>query len=199
MATLAVGLSVFGADKPVKNPITGTSEIVWAGLDYSQVRMIGPGEFVNPDAIFPRMLEAWNNLFLQERIPFVQKEAKKSVVIDIDAVTEANKKASGRQIINSPGADDTINHSHITPEQIAKMVKGYDLKNKSGLGVVFIVDRLVKVDKKGSGAVYVVAFDIATRQVVFSEREIGRGVGFGFRNYWFRVIKEAEKGLKNIR
>jgi hypothetical protein len=73
------------------------------------------------------------------------------------------------------------------------------LDNKTGLGIVFIVDRLVKLDKKGQGAVYVVAFDIGTREVLFSERETGRAAGFGFRNFWFRVVKDAEKGLKKIR
>jgi len=114
-------------------------------------------------------------------------------------VTAANKRASSKQIINSPSADDTIYGSQITPELIGKIVKSYDLKNKSGTGVVFIVDRLVKLDKKGEGAVYVVAFDIATRAVIFSEREIGKASGFGFRNYWFRVIKDAEKALKQLR
>jgi hypothetical protein len=67
------------------------------------------------------------------------------------------------------------------------------------VAVVFIVDRLIKLDKKGEGAVYVVAFDIGTREVLSSERVVGKAVGFGFRNYWFRVIKDAEKGLGKIR
>ena len=59
-------------------------------------------------------------------------------------------------------------------EKIAEIVEGYDLKEKNGLAVVFIVDRLVKVGKKGRGAVYVVAFDLATREVaILRARRLG--------------------------
>jgi len=196
---LICGLSAFGADKPAKNPLLTSDKIVWAGLDYSMARMIGPGDFRNPEAIFPGMLEAWNSLFLQERIRFVEKETRKQVVTDIGGVTEANKTASAKQIVNTPGPDDTIEKSHITPEDIARAVKSYKMESKDGLGVVFIVDRLIKADKKGVGAVYVIAFDVASREVISSEREVSNAVGFGFRNYWFRVIKDAERGLTKLR
>jgi hypothetical protein len=201
---LVTGLAVmatctFGAEKTAKNPLLASDTVVWAGLDYSQVRMIGPGEFKDPQAIFPGMLQAWNDLFLQERIRFMESETKKHVIVDIGGVTEANKIATSKQIINAPGSDDVIEKSLITPQDIARAVKGYKMENKSGLGVVFVVDRLVKQDKNGIGAVYVVGFDIASREVLFSEREVNKAMGFGFRNYWFRVIKGAEKGLKQCR
>jgi hypothetical protein len=44
-----------------------------------------------------------------------------------------------------------------------------------------------------------VAFDIGTRKVLSSERIVSKAVGFGFRNYWFRIIKGAETGLKKVR
>jgi hypothetical protein len=198
-ATLVCSLLAFVSAAAARDSLIASSQLVWVGLDYSHARLIGPGQFNDPDAIFPGVFESWNNLFLQERIRFVEKETKKDVTIDIDAVTAANQKASSKQIIESPGAEDTISGSLLTPEVIGKIVKSYDLKNKSGTGVVFIVDRLVKLDKKGEGAVFVVAFDIATRAVIFSERETGKAGGFGFRNYWFRVIKDAEKGLKQLR
>ena len=197
--TLACSLFAFSAGVAAKESLAVPSQLVWAGLDYSHARLIGPGQFKDPDAIFPGIFESWNDLFLRERIRVVEKETKKDWIIDIDAVTAANKNGDSNQIIGSPGADDTIARSHITPDQIHKIVKAYDLKNKSGTAVVFIVDRLVKLDKKGEGAVYVVAFDIASREVVFSQRETGKAGGFGFRNFWFRVIKDAEKALKKIR
>ena len=197
-ALLSLGVSAFAADK-TKSPVTAASQIVWAGVDYSHARLIGPGEFVNPAGIFPGMLDAWNNLVLQERLGFLEKELGKTVVPDIAGVMAANKSASASQIISAPGAGDSIRDSHITPEIIAKSVRVYALENKSGVAVVFIVDRLVKIDKKGEGAVYVVAFDIATREVLASQRVVGKAVGFGFRNFWFRIVKDAEKGLKKIR
>jgi len=198
-ALLTLSLSVFAADKAPKNALFSSPAIIWAGVDYSHARLIGPGEFSDPSAIFPGMLDAWNNLVLQERIRFMQKVSGKTIVPDIAGVTEVNKSASASQIVKVPGASDTLTQTLITPEMIAAAVKSYQLENKTGLGVVFIVDRLIKLDKKGSGAVYVVAFDVASREVLSSERITGRASGFGFRNYWFRIIKDAEKGLKKIR
>jgi len=189
------------AEKPAapKNSPPKTDTVVWAGVDYSMVRMIGPGEFTQPESIFPGMLEAWNNLFLQERLKFAEKETRKHVVVDISGVTAANKAATSKQIINAPGSDDTVDKSHISSQDLARAVRSYKLENKSGLGVVFVVDRLVKLDKKGRGAVYVVYFNIETREVLFTQRKVSNAVGFGFRNYWFRVVKDAEPVLSKYR
>ncbi len=197
-AMLTLGVGIFAADK-TKSAFAAADKVVWAGLDYSQARFIGPGEFANPEGIFPGMLDAWNNLVLQERLRFMEKDLGKTIVTDIAGIMGVNKSASARQIVNSPGASDTIRDSHITMDAITKSVRAYKLENKSGVAVVFIVDRLIKLDKKGEGAVYVVAFDIGTREVLSSERITGRATGFGFRNFWFRIIKDAEKGLKKIR
>jgi len=199
---ITVAWSVTAAERKSstpKHPALGSPTLVWAGLDFSQVRMIGAGQFNNPDAIFPGMLDAWNDLFVRERIPFVEATTHKKVVVDLRGVAAANKAASAKQIITSPGTDDTVKQSHITPADIAKAVKAYKLEAASGLGVVFIVDRFVKVDKRGNGAVYVVVFDIATREVIASERRVGTASGFGLRNFWFRVIKEAEPALRICR
>jgi len=199
LATLICGLLAAAAVAAEKNPLLAAPQMVWAGLDYSHVRMIGGADaFKDPDAIFAGEFESWNRLFLKERLKLIEKESRKEVVVDIDAVTVANQHPDSKQIVSSPGADDLISSSHLTAANIAEFVKAYDFKEKTGLAVVFIADRLVHVGKKGEGAVYVVAFDLATREVLFSERVVARAGGYGFRNYWFRVIKDAEKVLKKL-
>jgi len=193
LAMLTCGLTAFGADAPQKNPLMASDKVAWAGLDYSMVRMIGPNDFRDPDTIFPRMPESWNNLFVRERIRKLTKELHKQILVDITGMSERNALATPKQIIPTGGPDDVIKKSHITPTDVAAAVKSYNLENKSGLGLVFIVDRLVKPTV--NGAVYVVYFDIATRKVISSERKIGRAGGAGFRNYWFGVIKNVEADL----
>jgi hypothetical protein len=187
---LTCGLCAFGADTAQKDSLLNSDTVVWAGLDYSMTKMIGPGQFNNPNAIFPGMLESWNNLFLRERLGFLAKDTGKKVTPDVAGVTAANSKAGGHQIVASPGPEDGIEQSHITPEIIAKAVKSYKMESKNGLGLVYIVDRLVKVGKEGHVAVYVVYFDIDTRKVISSERQSVRTTGGGFRNYWFGGIKK---------
>jgi hypothetical protein len=181
------------------------------------VRMIGGNDFRVPDIIFPGMLEKWNTLFLDERIDVVARTIGKRMAVDIASVAERNKMASAKQIIASPGPEDVIGKSHITKEDIDNAVRSYRFKeeNNNGLGLVFIVDRLIeKVPRlnaptghastgvtydSAKGAVYVVLFDVATREVISAKREVNHiGSGANFRNFWFGPIKDADKSLGRI-
>ncbi len=68
----ATALTGWAADKKPKHPALASDTVVWAGLDFTKVKMIGPGQFTEPENIFPGMLTAWNNLFLQERLRTVE-------------------------------------------------------------------------------------------------------------------------------
>lgn len=194
---LAFGAVAADKTSSERSPLMDSDTAVWAGLDYSLARFVGPGDFSDPSAIFPGFLESWNELFLKERMDRAGKVLKKHLVADIGGVTEANKKAGARQIIAVGGPDDTIEKTHIKREDIERAVRDYKLQSKEGLGLVFIVDRLVKPEAKG--AVYVVFFDVASRKVISTDRYVGRASGFGFRNFWFGAIKKVEPNLKAYR
>jgi hypothetical protein len=203
------------AKKQPAHPLLQSDTVVWVGLDYSLVRMIGERKagtgkehyvnFAIPDLIFPGMLEKWNALFLEERIERVANGLKKRVTIDLGGVTDRNKTAAPHQIILVPGPEDTLKKSHITQQDIADEIRSYKLENKAGLGLVFIVDRFVIFDRVSDrnvrvgdkGAVYVVFFDVATREIISSERKIQPAGGSTFRNYWFAVIKHVDSNLTN--
>ena len=40
-AMLTLGVCALAADKPTKNAMSSADKVVWAGLDYSQARLIG--------------------------------------------------------------------------------------------------------------------------------------------------------------
>jgi len=179
---------------PPTSPLPKTDTVIWAGLDYSMVRMYGTQDFRDPESIFPKYLDEWNLLFLQERIKTLTAILHKNIVPDIANIAERNKIATTNQVIRQDG--DFVEESAITPKDIADAVRSYKLSETSGLGLVFIVDRLVK--SQGSGAVYLVYFDVSTREVLASQRVIAKAGGFAFRNYWFGVIKNAEPGLRKF-
>jgi len=167
--------------------------LVWCGLDYSMVKMIGSEEFRQPERIFPGMLEAWNGLFMKEMLPRLERMAP-SVETDLKAVDDRNAKASAKQIEHEDGTRaEKVDPTHITEADIAKAVGSYKLTKDKGLGLVFIMDRLVKAQQ--TGCLYVVFFDIASRKVVRSERVCADAGGIGFRNYWFKPIKVTVEKL----
>lgn len=175
------------------------NSLVWCGLDYSQVKMIGTLDFRKPEEIFPGMLLAWNGLFMAEMLPELEKMAK-SVRTDLQAVQARNEKAGASQIERKDGSrDEMVKPTHITEAGIADIVKSYKLENDQGLGglgLVFVMDRLVKAQE--TGCLHVVFFDLASRKVVRSERVCAKAGGFGFRNYWFRPVKDAVKQLPKM-
>lgn len=167
--------------------------LIWCGLDYSRVKMIGSEGFNQPAEIFPGMLVAWNSLFMREVLPDLEKKFP-SVGSDMSAVGAANDKASIKQIEREDGTrEEKVNLSHITEKDVASIVRSYKLKHEKGVGLVFIMDRLVKVQE--TECLYVVFFDIASRKVLRSERVSEKAWGIGFRNYWFRPVKSAVKKL----
>jgi hypothetical protein len=165
-----------------------TNALVWCGLDYSMVKMIGKDDFRQPYNIFPEMLVTWNWLFLKEFLP--KLESKLPIKSGGEFIYFLNEKANASQIIREDGTrEEMVTPSHITEADIAKTVQSYDLKDNQGIGLVFIMDRLVRAQEVG--CLYIVFFDVSSRKVLYSERVIAKAGGAGFRNYWFNPIKIA--------
>lgn len=167
--------------------------LVWCGLDYAKVKMIGSEGFQDPATIFPDKPAAWNSLFMQEMLPALEKMAPR-LATDIKAVQPGNEKLTAACIVTEDGSrEETVDKSHITGAQIAETVRGYPLKSTQGVGLVFIMDRLVKAQK--TACFYVVFFDVGTRRILHQERMCEPSGGIGFRNFWFGPVKKAVKKL----
>jgi hypothetical protein len=190
-AMVLLGLITAGS---VRAQVTDNPDaLIWCGLDYSRVKLIGSEGFNQPGEIFPGMLVAWNGLFMKEMLPELEKISS-SLGSDLSAIGAANDKSSAKQIEHEDGTrEEKVNLSHITEKDLAAIVRSYKLKHEKGLGLVFIMDRLVKVQE--TGCLYVVFFDISSRKVIKFERVSEKAWGIGFRNYWFRPVKSAVKRL----
>jgi hypothetical protein len=198
MKQMLIAMTMIGLTCGLTARADDADSLVWCGLDYSKVKMIGTMDFREPDQIFPAMLDAWNNLYMQEMIPLMEKErVAPTIKSDVKAVTERNAKASANQVQHEDGtSDEMVKPSHITDADVAKIVASYDLKESSGTGLVFIMDRLVKAQQME--CYYIVFFDIGSRKVLHSERIVAKAGGIGFRNFWFRPVKDGVARLPKI-
>lgn len=180
--------------------VFSTPTLVWCGLDFSQVKCIGPDGFSEPDEVKDRYFEAWNNLVLDESDKYDVQEfyMKGKQVNDLSAVTERNEK---------PEVEDLVINEPYTFEegQVEKMIREYDLEdNDEGLGLVYIVEALNKREQEA--AIYVVFFDIASKEILWQQKYTEKPGGFGFRNYWAGAIhntmeaseKDYKKALKKM-
>ncbi len=162
--------------------IFSSPTLICCGLDFSEAKCIGAAGFTEPDKIVDLYFDNWNDLVLTERDKYDVQEfyEKANQVNDLSVVEERNDmpKVEGLVINNAYSFEDG---------QVEKMIKSYDLKdNDEGLGLVYIVEALNKVEKEA--AIYVVFFDIASKEILWQKKYSENAAGFGFRNYWAGAI-----------
>jgi hypothetical protein len=210
-------------------PKANPNLLVWCGLDYSMVKMIGSSRDFPESEIFPNpadrrgdraqpMTSAWNELFMKEMYPRLGRELGAIVHADLRAVESRNARLTSQQIVHEEGSPRNIGNmadlgtffdparflhrgnknlpTHISDADIAAAIRSYRLQTRSGLGLVFIMDRLVK--RQETSCMYVVFFDIASRTIISQERVSTDAGGGGIRNHWFGSIKEAVKRLPDM-
>lgn len=182
-----------------ESSIFNTNEtITWLGVDFSEVRFIGPasgwGEVStkSPTEMRDNYFPAWNNLIVNEWKPFKIEESlhRAEVPYDIKAISKANEKSNRKEIFS-----ESISDYQLLDESMVKsMVKKYDFDGKSGLGFVLVAEGMSKGKEEASyWATYV---DMKTKSVLLTKRVTGKAGGFGFRNYWAGSIKNALKTIK---
>lgn len=170
----------------------GSSDVpvTWLGVDFTLVKMIGMAD-VNLTDVRDRQFTGINQVIVNEPKKYEIADAfdKNNVTNDISAVNKRNEKA------NTDGmkSDNASDYQLLKPEDIAKLVKGFDFGEKKGLGILFVMEGMNKTEKEGS--MYVTLVDMGRRKVLMTERVTGKAQGFSWRNYWAYTIY---KGLESI-
>lgn len=199
----------------VREALQTNQVVAWAGLDYSRMLFTGTSTQIRvPELLFQNMPEKWNDLFLDERVEGMAERLDKLIKLETHAVAAGNAAIARDQVRFERSTSKTLAEPHISAEAIQQMVMDYSLQATNGIGLVFIVDRLVAVSvpKKqrgkitvpehtiGAAAIWVVWFDVASRKVVSSRRETRNVMtGGSFRNYWFGPIKEVDEDIGDYR
>ena len=162
------------------------SPLAYLGIDFSKARLLDVG---NADDIRNRLYGSINELIVNEPKKFDLNGAfsKSNIDHDFSAVTKNNSKINMNDIISTNAAD----FDRLKENDIAATVKALDLSGKSGVGLLFVMEAMRKVDKKGDAAIWVTLVDMKTKKVLMTERIIEKATGIGFRNYWASTIKEA--------
>jgi len=168
-----------------------STPLTYLGIDYYRNRIINQVGISASD-MKSRYYEGMNDVVVNEmeknyKIGEAFNRAGSSVTVDISAVTDRNGKVDVKDIGSSSEAD----FNRLTEADIASEIKALSLKDKSGIGLVFIMEGMKKDDKKGFGSVWVVLVDMKTKKVLMNERMEQEAAGFSPRNYWVSVIKRS--------
>ena len=187
LAIVLCGLTQPAFSQSLKDVFTNSEvPLTYLGIDFSQTRVLDQG---NADDIRNRLYRSINDLVVDEFKKFDIKGAfrKSNVINYTNAVSDQNSKANLSDIISNNSSD----FNRLKEADILKIIKGLDLKGQDGIGVVFVMEAMRKVDKKGTAAIWVTFIDMKSKKLLMTERieEEAKG-GFGFRNYWASTIKE---------
>jgi hypothetical protein len=171
-----------------KKKAIAEKNITWLGVDFTLARFTLVTE--DPAAIVSTSLKAINNLILAEPDKYNLKKffSKSEVTPDVEMVNERNSKIDPSVLV-------VPDKYTITPDDVKKLISSYDTKGKTGTGLVFVAENLHKVEEIGS--FYVVFFDLSSKEIIDSERKVGKAGGIGFRNYWtgsiYNIMKNWQK------
>jgi hypothetical protein len=161
--------------------------VVYLGVDFTKARLIG--ESGNPMDIRDRLYNSINDLTVNEPKKYDIAGAfhKSNVTNDLSAVKARNVKVNAEEIISSNSED----YNRLKESDIASIVKALNISGKKGIGVLFVMEAMRKVDKRGTAAVWTVLVDLQSKKVLHAERVESKATGIGFRNYWASTIKET--------
>ncbi len=167
-----------------KEPVT------WLGLDFSELKLIKYDEAVTEQELQDKYFPGWNDLIVHEKEKYDIAKAidHDDIAYYTDAVDKVNSGAKGKFI-----TEDTKAFTHLDEARVKQMVKKYDLKGKSGIGLVFIVEAMDKAQKEAS--IWVTFIKMDTKEVLLAKPLTGASGGFGFRNYWAGSINKVLKAL----
>lgn len=180
------------AQNSSKKVFTGTS-IVWFGLDFSKVKLMDGAGIPYPEEVKTKYALAWNNLFLSEKDKYNLQEfySKSKVKYDIKGVKEVNSTIDAEELVSY----DDYEFDKSTVEE---MIKLYPSKNETGIGLVFVVESLSKVENAAN--THMTFFDIESREILFHQKMQGQPGGFGQRNFWagafYDILKQSKKKWK---
>lgn len=163
------------------------NDVNYYGVDFSKTKVFGATE---TGLQFKDAFGKINSLVIAEWPKYnLGKFLLKNIIIkDISATTLLNSNIDPSEVIS------TSSEYFISKDEIADMVRSYELKEKEGTGLVIIGELLDK--STYAGVFIVVYFDIASREVLHGQGIAGKARGFGLRNYWAGALHDALKGLK---
>ena len=159
--------------------IPDIKSVVWLGVDFTAAKFTLVSD--DPAVIVNQFLKSINTLVITEQEKFNIKKFFKipEVTNDIEMANEFNAKIDPSKLVISDAYKFEI-------DKVKEVIKKYDLKGKTGTGLIFVAENLNKTSK--SASYYVCFFDLKTKEIIECTKKSAPVTGVGFRNYWASSI-----------
>ena len=162
---------------PDKKAVKNATAINYYGADFSHVRVTDAPKIVKGPEYSKVYPSGWI-AFLEKEMP-ADKDVRK--MLGKRDLPYLQKEI--RQVSLGLPPDFIISDNYSFPEDTLKAaVRGYDLSAKSGVGLVLIPENFNKPEEKAY--TWVVFFDIATRNILWSAKVSGDCKHMGYTAHW---------------
>ncbi|MBN2632639.1 MAG: hypothetical protein JXR66_03720 [Bacteroidales bacterium] len=170
-------------------------EIVWLGVDFTQVKLYGDHGTVGQDELIP-LFDAINRLIITEREKYNLADAlrRDDIPFNLEMVTKLNSGINPGSLFPLSSAEEK---SRLDEDAISVLVKQYDVPDSEGIGLIFFMESIDKTTERGT--MWVTFFRLADRNLLFTEKLSGTAGGFGFRNHWARTVYEVISQIRDER
>lgn len=189
--SLLVASSAIGQTKSdvFKKDVT----VTWLGLDFTNAKLIGDRERFGSESDVRHLLDAWNDLILNEPDKFNIAKAIGRTKVE-NAVQVTNEHNADIDVM-SMFSNEQKDYLHVKPADVQEIVSGYDFKDLSGIGLMFNVESFSKLNEEGS--IWITFINLGTKEILFTERLVAPPKGFGMRNFWggcvYSILTKMEK------
>ena len=161
-----------------------SDSIVWFGWDFSQSRMNDFSKMSEGDLMvnkyIPAICDRLNNRLPPETIEKQLKKEKFSY--DFGSIQKLYKKIDPNEFVIGTQYGFNI-------EKLKEIVSGYELPQKTGIGLVINIIELNKVERYVTG--FVTFFDIQSKEILWTTKMKGKpGSKYGLAMYWLEGVSE---------
>lgn len=159
-----------------------TKTMTFYGLDFTHAKFIGTKKLPNPEDLVHKYYPQWYNMFMADEsdVEIGGSYKKKEVFYDT-MIYSRNAKIDTKTIITDQ--EYSLNRSDIN-----EYLLSYAIPNKSGLGMVYLVEALNASEKHLS--IWITFFDIKTGEVLLTEPIRAKGNGRKFKYWWKNAFLE---------
>ena len=172
--------------KLTKRDILNYDKITFLGIDLTETIFVGGYEEWKSEDELKRLNPQWNQLMASEADKYNLRRALRNNNIDyqVGICIDHNDNVNFKEKITFTDPDKPL-----TSEQIQNIVKSYDFKDLTGLGMMFVIESFNK--NKAEGTMILTFVNLNNKEIIYEERLSGPSAGFGLRNHWARTILEA--------
>lgn len=195
IVTLLIAISGVGLKAQTVNDIfEADTPITWLGLDMTGAIFIGDREKWGSQSDIANTIKSFNDLMEMEysrkfNVGAMLKK-KAEVTKKLDITRNHNSELDISNILSEKSAD----HIHLRKDGVEQIAAAYNYEGMTGIGLMFNVESFNKTNNEGS--LWVTFVNMATGEVLLTERMTAGPRGAGVRNYWAGAIHEIMEQVR---